>query len=154
LIRGATPLKSPHPTASQPIPRSIPAETYLARQANNRTETDLLREVSQYLRARNVWFRRYNTRALRVGARLMFTIIGPDGKVATGHPDLMARAPASGRPVWIETKSKNGSLSDPQLAFRDEVVARFGDLYLAPRTLEEVMVFFEPGRSFGRRDPT
>lgn len=82
----------------------------------------------------------------------MFTIVGPDGKVASGHPDLMARAPASGRPVWIETKSKSGSLSEAQLAFRDEVVSRFGDLYLAPRTLEEVMEFFEPGQFLSPRD--
>jgi hypothetical protein len=101
----------------------------------------------QYLRSRGIWIRRYNTRAFRMGPRLMFTIIGPDGKIATGHPDLLARAPASGRPVWIETKSKNGSLTDAQLNFRDEVVSRFGDVYLAPRTLEEVMEFFEPGYS-------
>ncbi len=100
----------------------------------------------QYLRARNVWFRRYNPRAIRMGARLMFTVIGPDGKVAKGHPDLLARAPASGRPVWIETKSKDGSLSPDQITFRDEVVSRFGDLYIAPRTLEEVRMFFEPGQ--------
>jgi len=76
----------------------------------------------------------------------MFTIIGPDGKIANGHPDILARAPVSGRPVWIETKSKEGSLTEAQLVFRDEVVSRFGDLYLAPKTLEEVMEFFEPGQ--------
>lgn len=101
----------------------------------------------QYLHARHVWARRYNTRAIRVGPRLMFTVIGPDGKVAKGHPDVMAIAPASGRPVWIECKSKDGKLSEAQIAFRDEVVSRFGHAYLVPRALEDVMEFFEPGHS-------
>lgn len=117
---------------------------YRAGAESMRTETDLLRDVTQYLSARRIWFRRYNTRAIRMGRRLLFTIIGPGNKVATGHPDLMARAPASGKVVWIECKSREGKLSPEQIAFRDEMVHGFGDLYVEARTLDDVRRLFEP----------
>ena len=62
----------------------------------------------------------------------------------------MARAPVSGRPIWIETKSKDGKLTPEQIAFREEVVSRFGDVYLEARTLEEIREVFEPGYSIRR----
>lgn len=56
----------------------------------------------------------------------------------------MARAPVSGRVVWIECKSRDGVLSPEQIGFRDDVVHRFGDLYVEARILADVRQVFEP----------
>jgi len=124
------------------------AAEYRQRMEFLRTETTgVLRDAINYLKARNIWFRRYNSGLFRSGTRRVRAIYPHNG-----HPDLMARAPVSGRVVWIETKSKDGVLSPEQIAFRDEVVSRFGDIYLEARTLEDIREFFEPGH-FIRRSP-
>lgn len=40
--------------------------------------------------------------------------------------------------IWIETKAKRGVFSDDQIAFREQC-QRDGALYLAPRSIDEVM---------------
>lgn len=101
--------------------------------------TGIQKEVIAYLELRRIWYRRYNSGLFRSGSRRIRAIYPHNG-----HPDLMARAPVSGRVVWIECKSKDGVLSAEQIVFRDEVVHRFGDLYVEARTLDDVRQVFEP----------
>ena len=105
-------------------------------------ETDLVRQVLDYLALRKVWAWRVNVGALRDSTgRVVF--FG-----AKGHPDIIARLKPvgytgfSGRVVWIECKSPKGKMSEAQKEWREKAIT-YGDLFIVARSLDDVRQAFE-----------
>lgn len=100
-------------------------------------ETDLVRQILDYLRLRKIWAYRANTGGLRDSRGRLVRFGVP------GHPDIVARLkPAgytgfSGRVVWVEAKSEKGKQTDLQREWQ-ELAEAHGDLYILARSLDDV----------------
>lgn len=101
------------------------------------TEADTQRAVLDYLAAKRILHRRFQTGALRnaAGRPVRF------GK--KGDADILAFTPDN-RPVWIEVKGpdpKRHKQSDAQKE-RQAEIERYGQTYLLVRSVDEVIRFF------------
>ena len=102
-------------------------------------ESELVKQILDYLSLRRVWAYRTNTGALRnpQGRPVRFNV--------PGHPDIVARlrtGKKNAKVVWIEAKGKGGKLSPEQEEWQAKAKAH-GDIFIVARCLEDVMGVFE-----------
>lgn len=100
-------------------------------------ESDIQRQILDYLAKRHVWHRRFNSGVARIGGR--YVRFG-----TPGLPDILARPRKT--LVWIEVKQPGKYLTPEQRQWKEES-EKFGDIFITARSVEDVMALFEPRRN-------
>lgn len=96
-------------------------------------ESEIQRQILDYLTAHNVWWRRFNSGCAKMGGR--FVRFG-----TPGLPDIMARTKNS--IMWIEVKQPGKYLTPDQRRWKEESEA-FGDVFITARSVKDVAALFE-----------
>ena len=96
-------------------------------------ESDIQRQILDYLAMRGVWHRRFNSGVAKMGGR--FIRFG-----TPGLPDIMART--KNTIIWIEVKQPGKYLAPEQRRWKEEAEG-FGDTFILSRSVEDVSQLFE-----------
>lgn len=102
------------------------------------TESDIQRDVLNYLTRLGYKPRRYNCRVYGSSGRLHVPIRKADGKPDKGHPDIGVRT--KNARIWIECKG-GGKQSDEQKAWQKECEEN-GEIYILARGLDDITQLF------------
>ena len=105
-------------------------------------EKDVQRAILQYLKAKQVWCRRYANRVVYIAGRPFVPIRDADGKPDNGHPDLIAKT--RNATINIECKAEGGKQNIDQKRWQREAEAR-GEVYILAESLEDITPLFERG---------
>lgn len=101
-------------------------------------ETEIQRQILDWLTSRRIWHRRLSIGAVKVkGARRKNPL--------KGFPDIFGILPDGlGRMFVIEVKTKSGRLKEEQLQCRAELEAK-GVVYILARSLDDAMTLDSGG---------